>query len=131
MSEPATERRRHMIRRVVWTSVAFALLGTVTAIYRFLTPAPRQLAGPEWIELEAGDHFEVEALPMGLRYRLRACDRGTPITVTMGTWTSGQASLAANPVDDPQSDLRIDGRSGGTLRIEAQSPTGRLLLFRE
>ena len=116
--------------RIIWVIVVAILLTTVISIYRFLLPAPNLLAEAVEIELGAGGKYTLEPLPMGGRYRLRACDHATELRSDIGKWSSGWIRLPVNPSDLDERDLLIDGRTGGTLRIQARTPTGRLLLLR-
>jgi len=125
MSQPESR----LWKQVAWVLVALALLACVIAIYRYLTPSPRQLAVPERFSLEGSQHFVLDSLPMGKYYRLRACENREEVKVTNGPWTSTWVTLDANPQDEPKLDLRIDGRHGGELIIEARASTGLLLLF--
>ncbi len=119
-----------VLRTLLWGVVVLALALTVTAIYIFLRPVPAHLAEPERISLAAGQKFALSDLPMGIKYRLRACEKKAIVKVSIGPWTSGWTEVLPNPLDDVRRDLRIDGRSGGELILEAKDETGRLLLFK-
>ena len=118
-------------KRLAWALVVAALIGSLAGIYAYLRPAPPVLAEPVELALEAGKRYQVDHLPLGGRYRLRACDHATEIRVGVGRWNTGWIRLPVNPMDLPSRDIRIDGRAGGTLVLEARTPTGRLLLMNE
>ncbi len=131
MSRILPSRSSRWWKRAIWVLVTASLVGAMVAIYIYLRPFPPLLAQPVEIELEAGKRYTIGPLPLGGRYRLRACDHATELRVSVGEWSSGWVRLPVNPLDLPARDLRIDGRAGGTLVLEASTPTGRLLLLSE